>query len=392
MITRKLSLRLLSEWRKNMNMFKDMLTEKMEISKARIIRAERRKKMMSLPVIIYGFGNIGQGLYKTCLPADKVNVVAVCDNGKIGESYDTDKKIVSFADAYERLRSKELVVIVCSRFCHNEIIEELKEYGIKEDYIIDGDDLYCNYASYYLTDSEKYKSMVEEHNEELMWLYNTVADEKSRETMENIFRFVLSNNDKYIEKIYEPNQYFPSDIISIKDEVFMDCGGFIGDTVKELLDKYNENIRKIYTFEPIPEQNQVIEKLLKERNVENIVTLIKKGVSDKNEVLRFSNNKSGSRVTDKIENAIEVPVCRIDDVVKEPVTFIKMDIEGSELAALHGACNTITANKPKLAICIYHKPEDWYQIPQYILSLNTDYKIYIRHHSKGFTETVLYAI
>ena len=72
--------------------------------------------------------------------------------------------------------------------------------------------------------------------------------------------------------------------------------------------------------------------------------------------------------------------------------MIKLDVEGAELESLKGAEKTILRDKPKLAVCIYHKPEDLTQIPLYIKNLVPEYKLYIRHHSNRFTETVLYAV
>ena len=77
---------------------------------------------------------------------------------------------------------------------------------------------------------------------------------------------------------------------------------------------------------------------------------------------------------------------------KEEVTFIKMDIEGAELKALKGAKNIILRDKPKLAISIYHKPEDIVEIPLFIKELVPEYKLYIRHYSNDSIETVLYAV
>ena len=58
--------------------------------------------------------------------------------------------------------------------------------------------------------------------------------------------------------------------------------------------------------------------------------------------------------------------------------MIKMDIEGYELKALKGMKNFIKDNEPYLAICIYHKEKDLYEIAKYIKNLNPDFKLYIR--------------
>ena len=47
---------------------------------------------------------------------------------------------------------------------------------------------------------------------------------------------------------------------------------------------------------------------------------------------------------------------------------------------------------PKLAICVYHKSNDFYNLVDLILSINNQYKLYFRHHSFGFTESVMYFI
>ena len=68
-----------------------------------------------------------------------------------------------------------------------------------------------------------------------------------------------------------------------------------------------------------------------------------------------------------------------------------MDIEGAEKEALLGAEKITREQKPKLAISIYHKNEDIWEIPSLILEMNPEYRFYIRHYSFRFAETVLYA-
>jgi hypothetical protein len=83
----------------------------------------------------------------------------------------------------------------------------------------------------------------------------------------------------------------------------------------------------------------------------------------------------------------------IDNVLGgKRATLIKMDIEGAELAALKGAEGTIKAWKPKMAICIYHKKEDLWEIQDYIQRIVPEYKFYIRAYEETCTEVVLYAL
>ncbi len=76
----------------------------------------------------------------------------------------------------------------------------------------------------------------------------------------------------------------------------------------------------------------------------------------------------------------------------ERATFIKLDVEGAELETLKGAERTIKEYKPRLAISIYHKPSDIYEIPELLMEYRSDYKFYIRHYTSYVWETVLYAI
>ena len=86
-------------------------------------------------------------------------------------------------------------------------------------------------------------------------------------------------------------------------------------------------------------------------------------------------------------------IVRLDDIVGEEVTYIKMDIEGMELDALKGAEALITKYKPKLAISIYHKMEDIVEIPNHIRNMNLGYRFYLRHYwNCNGTDTILFAL
>ena len=129
----------------------------------------------------------------------------------------------------------------------------------------------------------------------------------------------------------------------------------------------------------------------KEKKLEGLVEFFNVGTSNKNETILLDEGSIGSSASRIGEGSIEAQTVKLDDVVTGKVTFIKMDIEGAELDALHGATHIIQSQKPRLAICLYHKQSDMYDIPTYILSIVKDYKFVIRHYSSNPWETVLYA-
>ncbi len=106
--------------------------------------------------------------------------------------------------------------------------------------------------------------------------------------------------------------------------------------------------------------------------------------------MNFNEEKSFSSIYGNGINSVEVD--KIDNIVKQRVDFIKLDIEGAEQDAIDGAEETIKKYKPILAICVYHNAEDWYKIPQKVLSIQSDYDIYLRHYMEGIFETVMYFI
>ncbi len=187
-------------------------------------------------------------------------------------------------------------------------------------------------------------------------------------------------------------QYF--DVFSpCRNEIVIDCGTYDGTTELEIAEWTNYNYRKIYALEPNLANCQKCALFYAKRGLKNI-ELIQKGSWSKDTVLSFSieqNEKSaGGRIGSGTE---QVPVTTIDHIVgHDKITFIKMDVEGAELESLRGAAETIQRDAPKLAICIYHKFEDLWTIPEYILKLNSHYRFYMRHYTSYIYETVLYAI
>ena len=73
------------------------------------------------------------------------------------------------------------------------------------------------------------------------------------------------------------------------------------------------------------------------------------------------------------------------------VNFLKLDVEGSELAVLRGATQTLREHRPRLAIAVYHDARDIWEIPLYLHGLGLGYRLFLDHTSAEMDETVLFA-
>ena len=191
--------------------------------------------------------------------------------------------------------------------------------------------------------------------------------------------------------------YFDPDIIQpflLKNEVFIDAGCYVCDSSIKFIECCNGRYDKIIAFEPENTQYQIcLENSKKIKNIE----IYPFGLWNEEKELALVVDPRDPRGTKLSEgstnNKHTTKAVRLDDMLDgEKATFIKMDIEGAELNALKGAEQTILKYRPKLAICVYHKPEDIWEIPRYILSIKSDYRLFIRHYGLLSSETVLYAI
>lgn len=183
-------------------------------------------------------------------------------------------------------------------------------------------------------------------------------------------------------------QYFDEVIMLEKGEIFIDAGVFNCGTDIDFI-KRCPDYKKIVAFEPDPVLYKACLKRVEAYQIQNI-KIHNIGLWNEKDTLSFCMGGAGGCVS--AEGTIMVQLDTLDHMLAEKVTFIKMDIEGAELRALEGAKNTIMKYRPKLAICVYHKPEDIVEIPLYLHNIVPEYTFYIRHHSKGDGETVLYAV
>lgn len=206
-----------------------------------------------------------------------------------------------------------------------------------------------------------------------------LTDEKSRDILMRMIIYRLTYNPlmhKGIKTKYP--HYFDQDVLTLSDdEIFVDCGGYNGDTLRAFKEISNNKFQHYYLFEPDSSLIKIAKDSAKQ---DDRFTFINKGVWDKEETLKFYAENSAGNGTivmkNRSNNVIEIPVTKLDNILQN-ATYIKMDVEGSELAALHGAEQVIRKCHPKLAICVYHKYADYIELFNCIQSMG-DYQFFIR--------------
>ena len=220
-----------------------------------------------------------------------------------------------------------------------------------------------------------------------------LTDETSIQVFDAITdRFLDSNAPAGImSAVCMNDQYFPPGIIHLEtNECFVDAGAFNGDTLRDFFNRTHGLFSHVDCFELDSTNYAALQKTALDLNQNGKIILHPSGLWNSSTEITYSIEKAQSAIG---AGEIKGKVVRLDDALpKARITYLKMDIEGAELKALEGARETILANKPKLAICVYHHFKDLWEIPLFIKNLVPEYRIFLRHHTKLEYETVCYAI
>ena len=234
------------------------------------------------------------------------------------------------------------------------------------------------------------------HIGDLAWLYDALEDYRSKATLYSIlnnwYRWDARAAARTREILFD--DYFDLDVVRCTpEEVVVDLGAYVGDTVLSYLRNYGTDCyRRIYCYEITPANIRALEKNL--GGFRDIV-IRHCGVSHRaGEMALCANAESSSANMLAAAGELRIPVTTLDGDIREGVTLIKADIEGFELRALLGAAGHIRAGHPKLLISVYHRNDHLWQIPRLIRALSSDYRFYLRYNSSPVypTEITLLAI
>ncbi len=222
-------------------------------------------------------------------------------------------------------------------------------------------------------------------------------DDRSYKTLDAVLLCMIKSNVKELYNVATGKQYFGiSPFWGNDNEIFVDLGAYTGETIEQFINSVGGSFNRVYAFEPSEKQYnamQIRKKRLCEEwaiEPEKIVTE-KACVGDKDGYLYLDNSTVSTNDHISDSGTEKVRSETIDTYFKDKdISFLKADIEGAEYGMLKNAETVIRRCRPKLAICVYHRPDDLLNIYNFIDGLNLGYKFRLRHHSCEVTETVLY--
>lgn len=316
------------------------------------------------PIVLYGMGLGAEKIMDTMAELGiEVSDIFASDEFVRGHSF-RGYKVLKYSEICEKYDDFYVVLCFASRL--DSVIERIAE--INKEHTVFAPDVPVAGGGLFT------REYIKENEDKFDFVYNNLADDESKRVYLGILRFKVSGKIEYLLSSFADKGSVYRDILTLTEkETILDLGAYDGDTIREFCEATNGKYASITALEPDAKNYK---KLLKNTEGMCNVTCLNMGAWNKEDTLIFS-TKAGRNSRLSAEGT-GVKVTDID-TLSIPASFIKMDIEGSELRALCGMKQTIIKYKPKLYVCAYHRNEDLFSLPLKIWNICPDYKIYFRH-------------
>jgi len=350
--------------------------------------------------VVYGAGGVGHEVFRVLREAG-IRVQCVLDRRARPGDMHADVPLHSLESCPMDRHDRANVPVVIGIFNRSvdvpTVAQQLRAAGFAK--IVSFVDLHAEFGEalgdrFWLTG----RDVIDRHRADISRAESVLADVRSVTVYRSLI--ALRECGEYgsgLRPSIDDVQYLPSDVpgwLARTPVRFVDCGAYRGDTLEELL-AAGVDIAASAHFEPDIENFVALVSLLRAQRAASSTAALAWpcAVSDRTQLVPFGHGgDEASRISAAASGT--VAAVALDDVlVGWQPTFVKMDIEGSEIEALIGARTLIGADRPSLAICVYHRPDHLWRIPLLVSSWPelSGYRYYLRAHAFDGFDTVLYA-
>jgi FkbM family methyltransferase len=378
---------------------KEMLEEKVEDALERSQTAfDRLSSPFQNSIILFGAGRLGKKALDGLMQLG-IKPLAFADNNPELWNQSIDNiPVLSPQVAVDKFGKTAVFVISIwqagSSHRFSQTRQQLLELGCEK--VISVAYLFWKYPNFFLPHyCLDLPSKVLEEVEQVKQAFQLWADEESANEYLAQLRWRLYLDFDGLPYPVQHEQYFPQDLLTeLTDEVFIDCGAYDGDTIAALIAQEKHSFKQVVALEPDPANITKLEhyKSSLSADRQQQISILPLAASNTNGLVRFAATGNAASVISEV-GGIEVKCIKLDDILNNlSPTFIKMDIEGAEINALMGSVNTISQEKPVLAICSYHQQDHLWKIPLLISSISSGYRFFLRAHGQECYDCVCYAI
>lgn len=323
------------------------------------------------PILLYGMGNGADKIIRVC---EQKNIpIADCfasDGFVRGHSFH-GKRVLSYSEAKEKHGS--FIVLLSFATSLPDVLENIRKIAAENelyapDVPVFGDTLFD--MDFYLA-----------HKDEIEKVLALLADEKSRETLENVIRYKISGDISYLDACEsEEEPLFDTLLNASTIESYADLGAYNGDTVRKLL-PHAPKLTEILALEPDARNFRKLEEYGNTLDASIRLTALNLGAWSHEDELYFdaSGNRNANLSATSGKKMKKVDVNSLDNILAgKSMDYIKYDVEGSEKEALEGSRKTIKSYAPRLLVSLYHRSEDIFSLPLMMHEMNPAYKLYVR--------------
>lgn len=223
-------------------------------------------------------------------------------------------------------------------------------------------------------------------------VWTLLADAESKSTFADAIALRRTLDPRHLRNLSAFDQYAPATVPTPRNHLrFVDGGAYDGDTLSGLANE-GCSFDAVVAFEPDLKNYQRLTSNVAGGNFGSEVALFPCGLGEHTAQVRFrSEGLSSSAISSDGDTIIQV-VSLDECAPRFQPTYVKLDIEGAEMSALKGMVKIIQRSRPAIAVCVYHKPADLWEIPLLIRDLVPDSNFYLRAHAWNGFELVFYAV
>jgi FkbM family methyltransferase len=344
-------------------------------------------------LVLFGAGEFGKWVLGRLRKAG-VEPLCFTDNNETGwGSRVQGVEVLSPSEAVRRFANTACFIVTI--YNGSTVRKQLREKGCTR--VIPAPLLFWKYPAEFMSDLgiDAPERLVEE-SEQIRKCFSILSDDRSRQELCDQVEWRYWMRPEYLPPMSSMDElYFPSDLVADNgDEVLVDCGAFDGDTIRSFMRK-DKHFRHFYALEPDAGNLIALRSSVSNlpSQIQERVTVWPYAVGDRDEQVNFIETHDVTSKVSSGEFGVMIESRKLDSLPwRSAPTYIKMDIEGSEPLALAGATELLKRKSPVLAICLYHRTEHLWQIPNLIHSLAPAYSIFLRRYAEDCWEQVCYAV